>query len=99
MWRPANWPCEARRGTTEACATLSRLALALAAAGLDFLLTVFLMGFLIDFEAVATGRFLSVVDLLCAQTGAGNSKLTGYSGGSGVSTKIQLLDIEGIEYK
>ena len=35
----------------------------------------------------------------CHRILAGNSKLTGYSGGSGVPTKIQLLDIEGIEYK
>lgn len=35
----------------------------------------------------------------CHRILAGNNKLTGYSGGSGVPTKIQLLDIEGIEYK
>jgi methylated-DNA-[protein]-cysteine S-methyltransferase len=35
----------------------------------------------------------------CHRILAGNSKLTGYSGGSGVSTKIQLLDIEGITYR
>lgn len=35
----------------------------------------------------------------CHRILAGDNKLTGYSGGSGLPTKIQLLDIEGIEYK
>jgi methylated-DNA-[protein]-cysteine S-methyltransferase len=34
----------------------------------------------------------------CHRILASNNRLTGYSGGSGVSTKIQLLSIEGIEY-
>lgn len=35
----------------------------------------------------------------CHRILATNNKLTGYSGGSGIPTKIQLLDIEGIEYR
>jgi methylated-DNA-[protein]-cysteine S-methyltransferase len=35
----------------------------------------------------------------CHRILAGNSTLTGYSGGSGVPTKIQLLELEGIEYR